>query len=102
MAGRVVAVGRDVTAFQPGDEVFGESGLGFEARGFIPDIGHVFDVETELRLAIYAKFAENGVQIPFPQRDIHIKDLDRLTQSVVETPQSTAPRPDGNPDHKPT
>ncbi len=29
-------------------------------------------IKSELRFAIDKKFRENNIQIPFPQRDIHI------------------------------
>jgi small-conductance mechanosensitive channel len=31
-------------------------------------------VRTDLHLMIDKAFRENGVEIPFPQRDIHLKD----------------------------
>ena len=79
---------------------FGDSGLGFEARGFIANIESVYDVETDLRLAIYAAFAEAGIEIPFPQRDIHIKDPARLARALAEgaRPGEIRPAADSNPD----
>jgi len=26
--------------------------------------------------------AEHGIEIPFPQRDIHLRDIDRLTDAI--------------------
>ena len=52
---------------------FGESSLDFELRVFIRDIDYVFVVASELRYAIFKALAEAGIEIPFPQRDVHIK-----------------------------
>lgn len=52
---------------------FGDSALLFELRVFIKKIDKVFQITSELRFAIDSKFREHGIQIPFPQRDIHIK-----------------------------
>jgi small-conductance mechanosensitive channel len=72
---------------------FGDSGLGFEARGFIANIESIYDVETDLRLAVYAAFAEAGIEIPFPQRDIHIKDPARLARALAEGARPGEARP---------
>ena len=62
---------------------FGESSLDFEARGFISDIEYVIMVKSDLRVAIYKALAENGIEIPFPQRDLHLKDVDRIANALA-------------------
>ena len=52
---------------------FGESSLDFELRVFIRDIDYVFVVASELRFAIKKALDEAGIEIPFPQRDVHVK-----------------------------
>jgi potassium efflux system protein len=54
---------------------FGESSLDFELRCFISDIDERLQVVSDLNFAIDAAFRENGVEIPFPQRDLHVRDL---------------------------
>ncbi len=56
---------------------FGESSLDFELRCFIQDIDERLQVVSDLNFAIDAAFRENGVEIPFPQRDLHVRDLPR-------------------------
>ncbi len=51
---------------------FGESSLDFQLR-FWSDVDSFIHVETELRFAIDRRFREEGVEIPFPQRDVHLK-----------------------------
>ena len=52
---------------------FGSSSLDFELRAFVRDIGNGLQVRTDLRFAIFKAFKENGIEIPFPQQDVHIK-----------------------------
>lgn len=52
---------------------FADSSLNFEVRAFLADISKGLQVRTDLRFAIDAAFREAGVEIPFPQRDVHVK-----------------------------
>ncbi|MEA1889209.1 MAG: mechanosensitive ion channel [Pseudomonadota bacterium] len=52
---------------------FGDSSLNFELRFFIKDIKKRVSVLSDLNFAIDAAFRENGIEIPFPQRDVHIR-----------------------------
>jgi small-conductance mechanosensitive channel len=54
---------------------FGPSALDFELRGFVRDIADGLQVRTDLRFAIFKAFREAGIEIPFPQQDIHIKSV---------------------------
>jgi len=54
-------------------EDFGESSLDFELYFWTSNNFGVEIIKSDLRFMINKKFKENGVQIPFPQRDIHIK-----------------------------
>ncbi len=51
----------------------GESSLDFELRVFLPNPTLRFDSLDAINKDINRKLAENGIEIPFPQRDIHIK-----------------------------
>jgi small-conductance mechanosensitive channel len=57
---------------------FGNSSLDFELRCFIGQIDYRLSVSSDLRFAIDKAFREHAVEIPFPQRDLHLKDIDRL------------------------
>ncbi len=52
---------------------FGDSSLDFELRCFIRNIRDIFKTSSDLRFAVDTAFRENGIEIPFPQRDIHIR-----------------------------
>ena len=62
---------------------FADSSLNFEARGFIAQVEWRVIVASELRVAINRAFIEAGIEIPFPQRDINIKDMDRLEKALI-------------------
>ncbi|WJW76072.1 mechanosensitive ion channel [Thiohalobacter sp. IOR34] len=53
---------------------FGDSSLDFELRCFIYDIDKRLRVISDLNFAIDAAFREAGIEIPFPQRDVHVRD----------------------------
>ena len=55
---------------------FGDSALDFDLRCFVPQAGEVFRIATELRFEIVRRFRERGIEIPFPQRDVHLRGLD--------------------------
>jgi small-conductance mechanosensitive channel len=52
---------------------FGDSSLDFELRVWIRQIRRRFDVTSDINFAIDKAFRENGVEIPFPQRDLHVR-----------------------------
>ena len=51
---------------------FADSALLFRLRFTMDDSFYQFKLKSDLRFAIYKKFKENNIQIPFPQRDVHI------------------------------
>jgi potassium efflux system protein len=53
---------------------FGDSTLDYELRVFIPDRDFWPKVTHELNTAIHNTFAEKGLEIAFPQRDLHLRD----------------------------
>jgi small-conductance mechanosensitive channel len=64
---------------------FGESSLDFDARVFIDDINWVAFVASDLRFSIHKALSEAGIEIPFPQRDIHVKGLDQTVDKLVSS-----------------
>ena len=59
-------------------ENFGASSLDFTVRGYIADVNKRLAAATVLKLEIFKTLRENNVEIPFPQQDIHLRDLDGL------------------------
>lgn len=72
-------------------EGFGDSCLTLLLRCFLPGLENRLKTITELHEAIALKFKQNGLEIAFPQRDIHIRSLvslpiaDQLPVRVSET-----------------
>lgn len=51
---------------------FGESSLDFEVRVFLRDIYSIVHVRNDLRFEIFDALKRNDIEIPFPQRDVHL------------------------------
>jgi len=54
---------------------FGESTLDFELRVFVPHPDLLLETRHQLLMEIDQRFRDAGIEIAFPQRDIHIKDF---------------------------
>ena len=59
---------------------FGDSSLDFELRVFLLDIDFRRIVHSEILQKIDREFRLNGIEIPFPQRDLHLRSVD---ESVI-------------------
>jgi len=55
--------------------LFGDSSLNFELLGWIADPGNRGRVKHELNCSVYKAFNERGIEIPFPQRDLHVRTM---------------------------
>ena len=73
-----VVIGHEHVLKDPAHRVwfsgFGDSSLEFTIW-FFTLIDHGFDTITELNQRIYERFGDDGVTIPFPQRDLHVKTM---------------------------
>lgn len=77
-------------------KAFAADALEFELRVYMADIGaHYLIVTTDLHFAIDKAFREHGVSIAFPQRDLHLRDIDRIEAAIRGEPRHEAapPRP---------
>ena len=54
---------------------FGDSSLNFELRVFLHNVDSRLSIVSELNFAIDKAFREEGIEIPFPQRDLHVKSM---------------------------
>lgn len=57
---------------------FGESAWNMQLRVWIPDVKHHPRVRNELNQAIVQTFRKYGVEIPYPQRDLHVRSSVKL------------------------
>ncbi|MEM9302202.1 MAG: mechanosensitive ion channel domain-containing protein [Pseudomonadota bacterium] len=63
---------------------FGDSALEFEVRCYLRDIGAVLDARSDLHFAIERALREADIEIPFPQRVVHMAANDRAERSDTE------------------
>lgn len=70
---------------------FGDSSLNFELRVFVKDIDDFVVVRDALHTAIDAAFRKAGVEIAFPQRDIHIRSTTQAAPVATDTGSGFAP-----------
>ena len=73
---------------------FGASSLDFELRCYIIDVDNLLTVSSDLRYAIFKSLKEAGIEIPFPQRDVNFKDMDRLERALSALPDGITPKKD--------
>ena len=52
---------------------FGDSSLDFDLIIYVRDKNYMFQVRSELHYSIFELFKKEGIEIPFPQRDLNIK-----------------------------
>lgn len=53
---------------------FGDSGLDFQLLVWLDDAARREELVSMLNARVYRAFAAAGIEIPFPQRDVHIKE----------------------------
>ncbi len=58
-----------------GFEGFGDSSLNLVLRIYLPDIDNRLPVISDMHNGIDQAFRKNGIEIPFPQRDLHIRGI---------------------------
>jgi small-conductance mechanosensitive channel len=52
---------------------FGDSSLNFKVGFWVRDLDDRFRVKSEINQQLYYRLEKEGIEIPFPQRDIHIR-----------------------------
>jgi small-conductance mechanosensitive channel len=58
---------------------FGDNSLNFELRVWSVDMAHrPGTLESQLNFAIWDKFKQHGIEVPFAQRDLHLKEPVRV------------------------
>lgn len=65
---------------------FGDSSLDFEVRAFVRERSMRLPLLHDLHMALEKSLRENGIEIPFPQRDLHLRSADAALQVVQTDP----------------
>jgi len=61
---------------------FGASSLDFQLCYFIGDVLNGLGVKNDTRVMILERFREEGIEIPFPQQDVHVHRNSRVSPAV--------------------
>ncbi len=72
---------------------FGESSLDFEVLFWVEDPSDRQRIASDVRFATDAAFRRAGIEIPFPQRDLHLKTVDASIALPAGRPVPPAIRP---------
>jgi small-conductance mechanosensitive channel len=65
---------------------FGASSLDFELRVWVADFNDRRQVQSELNQEINSEFADAGIEIPFPQTDLHLRSVDEEAAMALGSP----------------
>lgn len=80
---------------------FGDSSLDFDVLVWIRDPRLQFDLKSDLYYMLEANFRRHDIEIPFPQRDLHIRspqlDMTAWPQQLIEQRPSKLQQPEKTP-----
>ncbi len=72
---------------------FGASSLDFSIRAWTNDFGDWVNIRSEMSMRLYDALQAAGIEIPFPQQDVHLRSIDAGTREQLQA--ALAPREPG-------
>jgi potassium efflux system protein len=72
---------------------FGDSALNFEVRFWAARQESWFQLKSDVTTSVARALQEAGIEIPFPQRDLHVRSIDASTKAIdpLKYPSSQEP-----------
>jgi len=65
--------------------------LNFELRAWTDRFERSLALRSEMGLSVYNALAAAGIEIPFPQRDVHVKGAEAGLEGVLREQDRRAP-----------
>ncbi|HSE11430.1 MAG TPA: mechanosensitive ion channel domain-containing protein, partial [Rudaea sp.] len=70
---------------------FGPNSLDFSIRAWTNDFGDWVNIRSEMSMRLYDALNAAGIQIPFPQRDVHVRSIDAEARKAVAAALAPVP-----------
>ncbi|MFQ5732064.1 MAG: mechanosensitive ion channel domain-containing protein [Planctomycetaceae bacterium] len=77
-------------------EGFGDSALNFVVRCYLPSLEQRLNTVHDLHHEIHRRFADEGIEIAFPQMDLHLRSDEAHTNGPPSTPATESRPPQRN------
>lgn len=78
---------RDVLEFPQADVLlksFGDSAWNMQLRVWITDPKRIYEIQSDINCAIVKSFRNHDIEIPFPQRDLHMRSSWRNHENPID------------------
>jgi small-conductance mechanosensitive channel len=69
---------------------FGASSLDFVIRAWTDNFSDWVNIHSNLTLRVHDAIVAAGIEIPFPQQDLHIRSIDPAIKAALATPLDTS------------